>query len=160
MGYIFFTIRRRPSFYNTILHRYNNDIIVRIEPKKKGRLNITDMKVSIVTISYNQCEFLEQALVSVLDQDYHNIEYIVIDAGSTDGSREIIQKHHHRIDKVIFEEDEGPADGLNKGFSIASGHIYGFLNSDDFLLPGVISKVVDTFKKQPNGCYFGRHSID
>jgi glycosyltransferase involved in cell wall biosynthesis len=105
------------------------------------------MKVSIVTISYNQSEFLEQAIVSVLDQNYHDIEYIVIDAGSTDGSRGIIEKHRHRIDKVIFETDEGPADGLNKGFSIATGHIYGFLNSDDFLLPGVITKMVDAFNK-------------
>jgi len=105
------------------------------------------MQISIVTISYNQGEFLEQAILSVLNQGYQNIEYIVVDPGSTDGSRVIIDKYRDRISKIIFEPDKGPADGLNKGFSQATGEIYGFLNSDDILLPGALPQVVDYFRK-------------
>jgi glycosyltransferase involved in cell wall biosynthesis len=105
------------------------------------------MKVSIVTISYNQAQYVEETLLSILRQDFGNIEYIVVDAGSTDGSREIIEKHRSRIAKVIFEPDEGPADGLNKGLQIATGDIYGFVNADDKLLPGSVSAVVRAFTK-------------
>ncbi len=78
------------------------------------------MKVSVVTISYNQAEFLEQCIRSVIEQDYDDIEYIVVDPGSTDGSRDIIEKYHDYIDHIIFEPDCGPADGLNKGFAHAT----------------------------------------
>ncbi len=105
------------------------------------------MKVSIVTISYNQARFLEQTIKSVLNQDYPNIEYIVVDPGSTDGSREIIEKYRDRIAHVIFEPDRGPADGLNKGFSLAKGDIYAYLNSDDLLMPGAVSHFVSLFAK-------------
>ena len=108
------------------------------------------MKVSIVTISYNQSAFLEKTIKSVLSQDYNYTEYILVDAGSTDRSREIINKYRNLISKVILEPDEGPADGLNKGFRFANGNIYGFLNSDDILFPGVITKVVKFFKTNPN----------
>ena len=93
-------------------------------------------RVSIVTISYNQAQFLERTILSVLDQDYPEIEYIVVDPGSTDGSREIIERYGSRISKVILRPDRGAADGLNSGFAEASGQILGFLNSDDTLLPG------------------------
>src|SRR5580704_11462983 len=99
-------------------------------------------KVSIVTISFNQAEFLERAITSVVEQDYSNIEYIVVDPGSTDGSREIIERYRSRISQVVFEPDRGPADGLNKGFALATGDILGFLNSDDVLLPGSIRSAV------------------
>jgi glycosyltransferase involved in cell wall biosynthesis len=104
------------------------------------------MKISIVTISYNQSKFLEQAICSVVNQDYPDIEYIVVDPGSTDGSREIIEKYQDQIDKIVFEPDEGPADGLNKGFSYATGEIFGFINADDYLIPGAINKVVKAFR--------------
>lgn len=103
------------------------------------------MKFSIVTISYNQAEFLERAILSVVDQDYGEIEYIVVDPGSTDGSREIIERYRDRIAKIIYDPDQGPADGLNKGFDFATGEVYGFLNSDDTLLPGAIRKVAEFF---------------
>lgn len=106
-------------------------------------------KISIVTISFNQAEFLEQAILSVLNQKTSNIEYIVVDPGSTDGSRGIIKKYWDRIDHVIFEKDAGPADGLNKGFNVATGDIFGFLNSDDTLLPGSLSTVLSFFSQNP-----------
>ena len=94
------------------------------------------MKLSIVTISFNQADYLEEAMVSILEQDYDDIEYIIVDAGSTDGSRDIIERYRDRIAVVVLEPDEGPADGLNKGFARASGDIYGYLNADDAFLPG------------------------
>ena len=106
------------------------------------------MKVSIVTISYNQAEFLEKAIRSVIEQDYDDIEYIIVDSGSTDGSREIIERYRSGIDKIIFEPDDGPADGLNKGFGYATGDIYGYLNADDILFPGVLEKVKQSFSKE------------
>lgn len=103
------------------------------------------MKVSIVTISYNQGRFLEQAIRSVLDQDYDDVEYIVVDPGSTDGSREIIEKYRARIAAVIFESDCGPADGLNKGFARVTGEICSYLNADDYFEPGAFKRVARFF---------------
>jgi glycosyltransferase involved in cell wall biosynthesis len=100
------------------------------------------MKVSIVTISYNQVEFLQRTIESILNQDYRDIEYIVVDPGSRDGSREVINKYASRLSATIFEPDQGPADGLNKGFAISTGSILGFLNSDDVLYPGAVSAAV------------------
>lgn len=108
------------------------------------------MKISIVTISYNQGKFIEQTINSVLHQQGVEVEYIVVDAGSTDNSREIIRKYSDRISKIIFEPDKGPADGLNKGFSYATGDILGYLNADDVLLPGSLKEVYDYFQKQNN----------
>jgi glycosyltransferase involved in cell wall biosynthesis len=102
--------------------------------------------VSVITISYNQENFIENTIKSVLNQGYPNIEYIVIDAGSSDRSREIIMKYKKKISKIIFEQDDGPADGLNKGFKIAKGDILCWLNSDDILLDRSIEKVVKTFQ--------------
>lgn len=104
------------------------------------------MRLSIVTISYNQGRFLEQAIRSVLDQGYGDLEYIIVDAGSTDGSREIIEKYRRRIATAIFEPDRGPADGLNKGFARATGEIYGYLNADDYFLPGAFERVAQWFR--------------
>ena len=99
-------------------------------------------RVSIVTISFNQAQFLEQALLSVINQDYSDIDYIVVDPGSTDGSRDIIERYRSKISKIILKPDRGPADGLNRGFEESSGGILGFLNSDDLLYPGAVSSAV------------------
>lgn len=106
-------------------------------------------KVSIVTISFNQVDYLERAIQSVLDQDYPEIEYIVVDPGSTDGSRELIMRYESRIAKAILEPDNGPGDGLNKGFAVATGEIFGFLNSDDILDPMAISAAVRYLSGHP-----------
>lgn len=105
------------------------------------------IRISIVTISYNQARYLEETICSVVEQDYPHVEYIVVDPGSTDGSRDIIDRYRDRIDKVIFEPDNGPADGLNKGFAQATGDIFGFLNSDDVLLSGALSQVANAFSR-------------
>jgi len=106
------------------------------------------VKFSIVTISYNQSRFLEQAIRSVIDQDYPDIEYIVVDPGSTDGSREIIERYRGMITKVIFEPDHGPADGLNKGFAHATGEVFAYINSDDYFEPYAFSQVAKFFNER------------
>jgi len=105
------------------------------------------MKISIVTISYNQAQFLEEAILSVINQDYTDIEYIVVDPGSIDGSRDIIEKYRDRIEHIIYEKDKGPADGLNKGFALATGDVLGFINADDALLPCSLQMVFNYFNK-------------
>ncbi len=105
------------------------------------------MKISIVTISYNQVQFLRECIESVLSQKDIDLEYIVVDPGSTDGSRELIDSYGDRLIR-IYENDKGPADGLNKGFAIATGKIYGYLNSDDMLLPNALSKINSIFSAE------------
>jgi glycosyltransferase involved in cell wall biosynthesis len=107
------------------------------------------MKISVVTISYNQAEFLRECIDSVLNQNYSNIEYIIVDPGSTDGSREIIDSYGDRVIK-IYENDAGPSDGLNKGFAIASGDIFCYLNSDDVFLPAAFEKISSYFNEHKN----------
>ena len=117
------------------------------------------MKISIVTISYNQAEFLERTILSVIEQDYIDIEYIIVDPGSTDGSRDIINKYKDKISKIIFEPDEGPADGLNKGFAEAHGDTFGFLNSDDILLQNSLKRVANFFSTNADIDVVSAHSI-
>lgn len=107
------------------------------------------MKLSLVTLSLNQKQFLSQTLDSVLDQDYPDIEYIVVDPGSTDGSQELLVQYRPRLTQLILEPDKGPADGLNKGFRLATGDVYGFLNSDDYLLPAALREVAAYFSSHP-----------
>lgn len=105
--------------------------------------------VSIITPSYNQARFLERTMRSVLDQDYSNIEYIVMDGGSTDGSVEIIQRYAGRLSAWASEPDRGQTDALNKGFALAKGEILAWLNSDDVLQPGAVSAAVAAYRAHP-----------
>lgn len=107
------------------------------------------MKVSIVTTSYNQGEFLERTIQSVLEQDYPEIEFIIIDPGSTDGSRETIERYRPHFAHVLLERDNGPADGLNRAFARATGDICNFIHSDDMLLPGAVRKAAAAFHNSP-----------
>lgn len=111
---------------------------------------MTQKRISIVTISFNQARFLERAIKSVIEQDCEGVEYIVVDPGSTDGSRELIERYRDRIDTVIFEPDNGPADGLNKGFRAATSDIFAYVNSDDELSPGACSYAVQFFDSHPD----------
>lgn len=106
--------------------------------------------VSIITPSYNQGAFLEATICSVLDQDYPNIEYLVIDGGSHDQSLRIIQRYAHRLAYWVSEPDRGQAHAINKGLQVAKGSLLGWLNSDDLLLPGTVSLVVQAFSSDPN----------
>jgi glycosyltransferase involved in cell wall biosynthesis len=108
------------------------------------------MKVSIVTISFNQVEFLQRAIDSVLSQDYPDIEYIIVDPGSNDGSRDVIESYRSQFAFVILEPDQGPADGLNRGFALSSGEILGFLNADDVLAPRAVSAAASFFLSHPD----------
>jgi glycosyltransferase involved in cell wall biosynthesis len=105
--------------------------------------------LSIVTISFNQASFLERAIGSILGQGVP-LDYIVVDPGSTDGSRDIIARHRAQIATALLEPDKGPADGLNKGFARAKGDIFGYLNSDDFYLPGALATVLRAFERFPD----------
>ena len=113
-------------------------------------------RISIVTPSYNQVEFLERTILSVLNQNYPNLEYIIIDGGSTDGSVEIIKKYEKYLTFWVSEKDKGQSDAINKGFRKASGKFIGWQNSDDIYLPGAFMKLAEEYKKNPDyDVYFG-----
>lgn len=104
-------------------------------------------KISIVTPSYNQAAFLERTILSVLNQNYPNLEYIIIDGGSQDGSVEIIKKYEKYLSYWVSEPDNGQANALNKGFRIASGELVGWQNSDDIFLPSSFINVANAYLK-------------
>ncbi len=106
-------------------------------------------KISIVTTSYNQGEFIERTILSVLNQNYPNIEYIIIDGGSNDNSIEIIKKYEKFLSYWVSESDNGQSSALKKGSDKSTGDIMAFLNSDDTYCPGVLSKIADLFKRNP-----------
>lgn len=105
---------------------------------------------SIVMPSYNQAQFIERSILSVLNQDYPNVELIVMDGGSTDGTVEIIEKYSKYIAHWVSERDEGQSDAMNKGFARASGEMMGWLNSDDLYLPGAFRRVMQVFRERPD----------
>jgi glycosyltransferase involved in cell wall biosynthesis len=103
------------------------------------------LKVSIVTVSYNSRQTIEKTIKSIEQQTYDNIEYIVIDGGSNDGTLSVIRDHHKVIDKWVTEEDDGIYDAMNKGIKMSSGNIIGILNSDDWYEKDTISTIVSNF---------------
>ena len=111
-------------------------------------------RVTIVTPSYNQGQFIEETIQSVLAETYPNIEYFVIDACSTDETHEILEKYVSAIDRIIIEPDRGQSDAINKGFRLATGTLVGWLNSDDVLLPGAVEAAVACFRQHPAGSIF------
>jgi glycosyltransferase involved in cell wall biosynthesis len=100
-------------------------------------------RISVITPSLNQASFLERTLTSVLHQGYPNLEYIVIDGGSTDGSVDILERYDGHLAYWVSEPDRGQADAINKGLRAATGDIVSYINSDDYYLPGALAAVAD-----------------
>ncbi|MCX6175430.1 MAG: glycosyltransferase [Ignavibacteriales bacterium] len=117
-----------------------------ISPKYLNTKLIGDpLRLSIVTPSYNQAEFLERTIKSVLDQNYPDLEYVVQDGGSTDGSIEILEKYKAFLKSYSSERDKGQADAINKGFKLSTSDIMAYLNSDDIYLPGTFNYIINYF---------------
>jgi glycosyltransferase involved in cell wall biosynthesis len=104
-------------------------------------------KLTIVTPSFNQAAFLERTLRSVLDQGYENLEYIVVDGGSTDGSAEILERYADRLAWWVSEPDAGQTDAINKGLRRATGDVIAYINSDDHYLPGAFEAAVGALER-------------
>lgn len=109
-------------------------------------------KISIVTPSLNQGEFIEETLLSVLSQNYPHLEYLVMDGGSSDNTLKVLEKYSDRI-RWISEADEGQTNAINKGLRLTDGAIVGYLNADDILLPGALWKVADAFLRHPDAMW-------
>jgi glycosyltransferase involved in cell wall biosynthesis len=114
-------------------------------------------RISVVTPSLNQCAFIEAALRSVLLQGYPNLELIVVDGGSTDGSIDTIARYREWLTHLICEPDSGPAHALNKGFKLATGEIFAVLNADDFYLSGGMAKIAQEFLRFPSADVVSGH---
>ena len=117
-------------------------------------------KITIVTPSFNQGQFLEQTIVSILDQNYPNLEYIIIDGGSKDQSISIIKKYESRLAYWVSEADRGQSDAINKGLKKATGDIFNWINSDDYMEQGSLFLIANAFLDNPNAtCVSGKCSI-
>jgi glycosyltransferase involved in cell wall biosynthesis len=114
------------------------------------------MKVTIITVTYNSEKYLQDCIQSVLDQQYNNIEHIIVDGKSTDNTINIIKSFEHQITKWVSETDKGMYDAINKGMSMATGDIIGILNSDD-MLDGVdvVGTIVKTFEEEKVDSIYG-----
>ncbi len=117
------------------------------------------IRISIVTPSYNQAQYLEQTIDSVLSQGYNNLEYIIIDGGSTDGSVEIIKKYEKHLAWWISEKDNGQSHAINKGLSKISGEVFNWLNSDDYYENEALKTVSEYFKDPQVNCVAARSNL-
>jgi glycosyltransferase involved in cell wall biosynthesis len=116
-------------------------------------------KLSIITPSFNQAQYLEQTIDSVLSQHYPFLEYIIVDGGSTDGSKEIIKKYEKHLASWVSEPDEGQSHAINKGIRRATGEIINWLNSDDYYEPNTLKIVTEAFNDPAITCFCGRSRL-
>lgn len=106
-------------------------------------------KISIVTPSFNQGNFIEETITSVLNQNYPNLEYIIIDGGSTDNTIEVIKKYENHLTYWVSEPDQGQSHAINKGLQKCTGQVFNWLNSDDFLEPGALKHIGEEYRSEP-----------
>lgn len=132
------------------LNYFKNSFLEKILSSKDFNERKVWPKISIVMPSFNHIRYIEKSILSVLNQGYPNLELIIIDGGSTDGTVEIIKKYSKYIHYWISEKDYGQSDALNKGFQKASGQIYGWLNSDDIYLPKSFFYIIKAFLENNN----------
>jgi len=112
-------------------------------------------RITIIMPSLNQARYLEEAIRSILDQNYPGLEFMILDGGSTDGSREIIEKYAASLTYWQSQPDGGQSDAIIQGFCRASGDLWGWVNSDDVLLPGALGAIARAFWERPRGGLFG-----
>lgn len=117
---------------------------------------MTEKKISIVTPSYNQGEFIEETICSILDQGYSNLEYMIIDGGSNDNTVEIIKKYEKHLSYWVSEKDKGQSHAINKGIKTLTGDVFNWINSDDIVLPGTFKEVNKVFQNKEVLCYGGK----
>ena len=103
-------------------------------------------KISIITITYNSAKTLERTIKSIIEQKYENLEYIIVDGGSTDSTLEIVKKYDTWISKWVSEPDSGISNAFNKGINMATGNVIGIINSDDGLMPGALQAISDSYE--------------
>ena len=152
--------KRLIDIIRDIFGRKRLSLINDVRPQNVPPLLSTDIeslpKISIVTPSYNQGQFLGNCITSVISQGYPKLEHIVIDAGSTDNSVDVIKNHEEKISFWVSEPDEGQSDAINKGFKRSTGDLVAWLNADDFYLPGALTAVAQVYQKTPRASfYFG-----
>lgn len=116
--------------------------------------------VTIVTPSFNQGKFIEETILSILNQTYTNIQYIIVDGGSSDSTMEVVEKYRDNIDIIIHEKDKGQADAINKGFKLAKGELVGWINSDDVLYPECVEKIVELYQEKNDGAIYYCSTLD
>lgn len=106
-------------------------------------------RITIVTPSFNQADYLPETIESILNQGYPNLEYMIIDGGSTDGSVDIIKKYERHLAYWVSEKDSGQSEAINKGLCQATGDLFNWINSDDVLFPGALRRIAETFMEHP-----------
>lgn len=122
-------------------------LLYRLQSQNMGNSKLP--RITVVTPSYNQGKFLEETILSVINQDYPNLEYFIVDGGSTDNSIDIIKKYEHKIDWWVSEKDGGQSEAIRKGFARATGALLCWLNSDDVYFPNALRGIGEAYLKRP-----------